>query len=106
MRVRRKSARRNRFTATANLNASVEPLGRADGFLPAHAAYPTQPFCSVSGKVRKGAGAPVPAAKAECRLWVQKGDDRRNALQRAKCAVERTRSREGSSIAVGAISER
>ena len=25
--------------------------------------------------------------KAECRLWVQKGDDRRNASQRARCAV-------------------
>ena len=28
----------------------------------------------------------VPADKAECRLWVQKGDDRRNAPQRARCA--------------------
>ena len=33
------------------------------------------------------------ANKAECRLWVQKGDDRRNAPQRARCAVGLNRSR-------------
>jgi hypothetical protein len=35
---------------------------------------------------RNGAPRVVPADKAECRLWVQKGDDRRNAPQRARCA--------------------
>ena len=34
----------------------------------------------------KGHEERLPAAKAECRLWVQKGDDRRNAPQRAKRA--------------------
>src|SRR5258705_302235 len=36
-------------------------------------------------KVRKGARA-VLAAKTECRLWVQKGDHRRNARQRQDSA--------------------
>src|SRR6516165_8321199 len=31
----------------------------------------------------------VPANKAECRLWVQKGDDCRNAPQRTRRAVSR-----------------
>jgi hypothetical protein len=34
--------------------------------------------------------------KAECRLWVQKGDDRRNAPQRARCAVTSRSSDEGN----------
>jgi len=34
----------------------------------------------------KGHEERLPAAKAECRLWFQKGDDRRNAPQRAKRA--------------------
>jgi hypothetical protein len=38
--------------------------------------------------------------KDECRLCVQKGDDRRNAPQRARRADERTRSREGARVAV------
>ena len=33
-----------------------------------------------------GARRAVPADKSECRLWVQKGDDRRNAPQRARRA--------------------
>src|SRR5215510_306800 len=36
----------------------------------------------------------VPAAKAECRLWVQKEDDRRNAPQWARRAAS-GRSRDG-----------
>jgi len=35
---------------------------------------------------RSGVGRAVPADTAECRLWVQKGDDRRNAPQRARCS--------------------
>src|ERR1700722_8065593 len=44
---------------------------------------------SISGTPNRGgcgAGRAVPADKAECRLRVQKGDDRRNAPQRARCA--------------------
>jgi len=37
----------------------------------------------------KGHEERLPAAKAECRLWVQKGDDRRNAPQRVKRADSR-----------------
>jgi hypothetical protein len=47
---------------------------------------PTQPIRSRLAKVLFGARRAVPADKAECRLWVQKGDDRRNAPQRARCA--------------------
>jgi hypothetical protein len=43
-----------------------------------------------------GAGRAVPADKAECRLWVQKRDDRRNAPQRARCAVTGRSSDEGN----------
>src|ERR1700730_8440978 len=53
-------------------------------WLPVH---PTVPFESASGNDWKEAGRAVPADKAECRLWVQKGDARRNAPQRARCAV-------------------
>ena len=38
------------------------------------------------GKVGNGASRAVPTDKAECRLWVQKGDDRRKAPQRARRA--------------------
>src|ERR1700724_3481876 len=50
---------------------------------------PLATLCEVLGgrpKVSSGARGAVPADKAECRLWVQKGDDRRNAPQRARCA--------------------
>ena len=49
-------------------------------------------------KVSKGAGRRVPAVKVECRLWVQKADDRRNAPQRARraeCGHLRTLGRTG-----------
>jgi len=55
---------------------------------------------------RPTAAAPLPhstmksgsADKAECRLWVQKGDDRRNAPQRARCA-DSGHSRDGGGTA-------
>src|ERR1700724_98211 len=53
-------------------------------WLPVH---PIVPFESASDNDWKEAGRAVPADKAECLLWVQKGDARRNAPQRARCAV-------------------
>jgi hypothetical protein len=46
----------------------------------------TQPRRCVPRAAKVGYGRAVPVDKAECRLWVQKGDDRRNAPQRARCA--------------------
>jgi hypothetical protein len=54
--------------------------------VPMAGSHPTEPIATAIANGRYGAGRAVPADKDECRLRVQKGDDRRNAPQRARCA--------------------
>jgi hypothetical protein len=48
--------------------------------------HPIRPAPSPPPRSFKGHEERFPPDQAECRLWVQKGDDRRNAPQRARCA--------------------